>query len=94
METELRPGTTNNDTWSVKENNDLSNGYVVLDFLTSPYAWFVLTDVGGLIYLSRTPFETSMQTDFTTDNLMVKAYMRMYMGYDDFRLGIGVYPTN
>ena len=94
METELRPGTTNNDTWSVKENNDLSNGYVVLDFLTSPYAWFVLTDVGGLIYLNRTPFETSMQTDFTTDNLMVKAYMRMYMGYDDFRLGIGVYPTN
>jgi hypothetical protein len=94
METELRPGTTNNDTWSVKENNDLSNGYVVLDFLTSPYAWFVLTDVGGLIHLSRVPFETSMQTDFTTDNLMVKAYQRFYCGYDDFRLGIGVYPTN
>jgi hypothetical protein len=94
METELRPGTTNNDVWSVKENNDLSDGYVVLDFLTSPYAWFILSDAGGLIYLERESFETSMQTDFTTDNLMVKAYERYYMGYDDFRLGVGFYPTN
>ena len=94
METELRPGTTDNDVWSVKENNDLRDGYVVLDFLTSPYAWFVLSDAGGLICLEREPFETSMQTDFTTDNLMVKAYERYYMGYDDFRLGVGFYPTN
>lgn len=94
METELRPGTTNNDIWSVKENNDLSDGYVVMDFLTSPYAWFVLSDAGGLIYLEREPFESSMQTDFTTDNLMVKGYERYYVGYEDFRLGVGVYPTN
>ena len=94
METELRPGTTDNDVWSVKESNDLKDGYVVLDFLTSPYAWFVLSDAGGLICLERTPFETSMQTDFTTDNLMVKAYERYYMGTDDWRLGAGFYPTN
>lgn len=93
METELRPGTTNNDIWSVKENNDLSDGYVVLDFLTSPYAWFILSDAGGLIYLDREPFETSMQTDFTTDNLMVRAYERYYMGFDDWRCGFGEYPT-
>jgi hypothetical protein len=94
METQLRPGTTNNDTWSVKENDDLRDGYVVMDFLTSPYAWFVLSDAGGLIYLEREPFETSMQTDFTTDNLMVKAYERFYMGYDDWRCAVGFYPTN
>lgn len=94
METELRPGTTDNDVWSVKENNDLRDGYVVLDFLTSPYAWFVLSDAGGLICLEREPFETSMQTDFTTDNLMVKAYERYYMGYDDWRCAAGFYPTN
>lgn len=94
METELRPGTTDNDVWSVKENNDLRDGYVVLDFLTSPYAWFVLSDAGGLICLEREPFETSMQTDFTTDNLMVKAYERYYMGYDDWRCGVGFFPTN
>ena len=94
METQLRPGTSNNDTWSVKENNDLSDGYVVMDFLTSHYAWFVLSDLGGLIYLERIPFESSMQVDFTTDNLMVKAYERYYTGYDDYRLGVGFYPTN
>lgn len=94
METELRPGTTDNDTWSIKENNDLRDGYVVLDFLTSPYAWFVCSDAGGLICLEREPFETSMQTDFTTDNLMVKAYERYYMGYDDWRCAAGFYPTN
>lgn len=94
METELRPGTTNNDVWSVKENDDLRDGYVVMDFLTSPYAWFVLSDAGGLIYLDREPFESSLQTDFTTDNLLVKAYERYYMGFDNWRLGVGFYPTN
>lgn len=94
METELRPGTTDNDVWSIKENNDLKDGYVVLDFLTSPYAWFVLSDSGGLIMLDREPFETSMQTDFTTDNLMVKAYERYYTGIDDWRSGWGSFATN
>jgi hypothetical protein len=94
METEKRPGTNNNDTWSVKENDDLRDGYVVMDFLTSPSAWFVLSDAGGLICLERKPFETSMQVDFTTDNLMVKAYERYYMGIDDWRCGVGFYPSN
>ena len=94
LETELRPGTTDNDVWSVKENNDLRDGYVVLDFLTSPYAWFVLSDAGGLICLEREPFETSMQTDFTTDNLLVKAYERYYMGIDDWRCAWGSFATN
>lgn len=94
METELRPGTADNDVWSVKENDDLRDGYVVLDFLTSPYAWFVLSDAGGLICLERVPFDSSMQTDFTTDNLMVKARERYYMGFDDWRCAAGFYPTN
>lgn len=94
METPLRPGTSNNDVATVKENNDLQDGYLVMDFLTSPYAWFVLSDQGGAIYLERIPFESSMQVEFTTDNLLVKAYERYYLGYDDWRLGYGVYPTN
>lgn len=94
METHLRPGTSNNDVWAVKENNDLTDGYVAMDFLTSPYAWFVLSDLGGLVYFERIAFETSMQVDFTTDNLMVKGYERYSMVYDDFRLGVGFYPNN
>lgn len=94
METEARPGTTNNDIWSIKESDDLRDGYVVLDFLTSPYSWFVLSDVGGLICLDRKPFRTEIQTDFATNNLMVKGTERYYIGWDDWRLGFGTYPTN
>ena len=90
----IRPGTTNHDTWSVKELDDLRDGYVVMDFLTSPYAWFVLSDCGGLICLDRKPFRTEIQTDFATTNLMVKGTERYFMGPDDFRLGVGVYSTN
>ena len=93
-ETEARPGTTNNDIWSIKESDDLRDGYVVLDFLTSPYAWFVLSDAGGLICLDRKPFRTEVQTDFATNNLMVKGTERYYIGVDDWRLGFGAYPTN
>lgn len=94
METPLRTGTANNDISAVKENEDLTDGYLVMDFLTSPYAWFICSDLGGFIYLTRVPFETSMQVDFTTDNLLVKAYERYYLGYDDWRAGFGSYPTN
>ena len=94
IDDEARPGTANRDIESVKENNDLSNGYLAMDFLTSPFAWFVLSDQGGLIYLERKAFETSMQVEFTTDNLLIKAYERYYLGYDDWRLGFGSYPLN
>lgn len=94
VETEARPGTANNDIWSLKESDDLRNGYVVMDFLTSPYAWFVLSDSGGLICLDRKPFRTEIQTDFATNNLMVKGTERYYMGWDDWRLGGASYPTN
>lgn len=94
METPLRPGTSNNDVNAIRENQDLSDGYIAMDFLTSPTAWFVLSDVGGLIYLERKPFETSMQVEFTTDNLMVKAYERYFLGFDDWRCGYGVFSTN
>lgn len=93
-ETELRPGTNNNDVWSIKESDDLRDGYVVLDFLTSPFAWFLLSDAGGLICLDRKPFRTEIQTDFSTNNLMVKGSERYYIGTDDWRLGVGVYSTN
>lgn len=94
IETPLRPGTSNNDIATVKENQDLQDGYLVNPYLSSAYAWFVLSDQGGLIYLERVPFEASMQVEFTTDNLLVKCYWRGYFGYDDFRLGWASYPTN
>jgi hypothetical protein len=94
LESPMRTGTANNDINAVKENGDLADGYLVNDYLTSAYAWFLITDQGGFIYLERVPFETSMQVDFSTDNLLVKAYERYSMSYDDWRAGAGSFPTN
>ena len=71
----------------------ISDGYEVLDFLTSQYAWFVLTNIKGLIYLERVPFETSMWVDDTTDNLLTKGYERYSFGYNDWRAIWGTFPT-
>lgn len=95
--TELRPGTADNDVNALLHaTNGLPEGYMVMDYLTSSYAWFMTTDFsgGGLLYLDRVPFEMDMQTDFTTDNLLVKGYSRYSAGYDNFRGIWGSFPTS
>ena len=47
----------------------------------------------GLLYLQRVAFEMDMQVDFTTDNLLVKAYERFSFGYFDPRAVWGSFPT-
>ncbi len=78
--TEGRPGTADHDTNALRATGSLPEGYEVLDFLTSNFAWTVLTNKKGLLYLERMPFETDMQVDFTTDNLLVKARERYSFG--------------
>jgi hypothetical protein len=79
--TTLRPGTADNDANALRATGSLSDGYEVLDFLTSSTYWFLLTNIPGLIFLEREPFEMSMEVDFITDNLLVKGYQRYYVGY-------------
>lgn len=93
LQTELRPGTANNDVNAIIGSGSLPEGHVVLDFLTSQYAWFVLTTVPGLLYLDRIPFETDMQVDFITDNLLVKGYSRFSFSYYNPRAVWGSFPT-
>ena len=95
LKTQLRPGTSDNDVNATIMTGQLAEGFVVMDFLTSAFAWFVLTDnPEGLLYLERIPFETDMQVDFTTDNLLVKGYERYSFGYDDWRGIWGTYPSS
>lgn len=91
---ELRPGTNDNDPNATMTTGGLPEGYIVLDFLTSSFAWFVLTNTPGLIYMDRVAFETDMQVDFTTDNLLVKAYERYSFGYYNWRSIWGTFPTS
>jgi hypothetical protein len=93
--TELRPGTADNDVNAILSTaGGLSEGYMVMDFLTSNFAWFLLTNVAGLAYMNRVPFETDMQVDFVTDNLLVKAYQRYSFSYFNPRAIYGAFPTS
>jgi len=93
--TELRPGTADNDVNAIAMTaGGLPESYMVNDFLTSPYAWFLLTNIDGLSYMSRVKFETDMQVDFVTDNLLVKGYERYSFGYYNWRSIFGSFPTS
>jgi len=93
-ETQLRPGTGDNDVNALRATGSLPDGYLVMDFLTSPYAWFLKTNIDGLIYLERVGFEMSMDVDFTSDNLLVKGYERYFFGYVNWRALWGSFPTS
>ena len=95
LKTELRPGTADNDTNAILTTaGGLPEGYMVNDFLTSAFAWFLLTNIDGLSYMERVKFETDMQVDFVTDNLLVKGYERYSFGYYNWRSLYGSFPTS
>jgi hypothetical protein len=92
--TELRPGTADNDVNAIMMTaGGLPEGYMVNDYLTSPTAWFLLTNIDGLSYMERIKFESDMQVDFVTDNLLVKGYERYSFGYYNFRSIFGSFPS-
>jgi len=95
LQSELRPDTANNDVNAIRSTADgLPEGYMVWDYLTSPYAWFLLTNSEGLNYMERIPFEMDMQVEFNTDNLLVKGYERYSFNYSDPRSAYGSFPTS
>ena len=93
--TELRPGTSDNDINAIMMTaGGLPEGFMTSDFLTSSYAWFLLTNIDGLSYMERVKFESDMQVDFVTDNLLVKGYERYSFGYYNWRSIYGNFPTS
>lgn len=94
IKTELRPGTADNDVNAIlSTSGGIPDGYFVYDYLTSDYAWFLKTDIPGLQYLQRIAYETDMQVDFITDNLLVKAFERFSFSYYDPRAIYGSLAT-
>jgi hypothetical protein len=93
--TELRPGTADNDVNAILSTaGGLPESYMVNEFFTSNFAWFLLTNVPGLAFMNRVPFETDMQVDFVTDNLLVKGYQRYSFNYFNPRAIYGSFPTS
>jgi len=92
--TELRPGTADNDVNAIMMTaGGLPEGYIVNDYLTAAATWFLLTNIDGLSYMERVKFESDMQVDFVTDNLLVKGYERYSFGYYNWRSIYGSFPT-
>lgn len=86
LKTELRPGTANNDVNAILSvQGGVPEGYLVWNYLTSQFAWFLLTDQDGLVHMNRIPYETDMSVEFTTDNLLVKGYQRYSFSENDWR---------
>ncbi len=94
LRTDLRPGTANNDVNVIPTVAGGLTEYVKNVFFTNPFAWYIKTDQPGLLYLERIPFEIDMQVDFTTDNLLVKAFERYSFNYNDPRALYGTAPTS
>jgi len=93
--TELRPGTADNDVNAIlTTSGGLPEGMLVMDFLTSNFAWFLTTNIDGLIHMLRIPYESDMWVDNITDNLLVKAYERYSFGYNDPRAAWGEFATS
>ena len=93
--TELRPGTNDNDVNAILTTaGGLPEGYITNDYLTNSPWWFLLTNIQGLSWMQRIAFETDMQVDFVTDNLLVKAYERYSFSYNNWRSIWGSAPQH
>ena len=90
MVSNLRPGTSDNDTNAMRSMGMLPEGYAVNDFLTDPDAFFIKTDAPrGFVHFERTPLSTNMEADFDTGNMRFKARERYSFGFSDPRCVFG-----
>lgn len=90
LDTELRPGTADNDINAMRTNGTIPDGYRVNHYLTTTNKkhWFICTDVpNGMKHFTRTALQTGMDGDFDTGNVRYKARERYSFGVSDY-LGI------
>lgn len=91
LETQLRPGTADNDINALRTNGSIPGGYSVNHWLTDTNAWFLTTDVpNGLKMFMRVKMSTGMDGDFDTGNVRYKARERYSFGASD---PLGIYGS-
>jgi hypothetical protein len=94
LKSELRPGTANNDVNAIMSLSGGLSKYIAWDYLTNSRAWYLKTNIDGLIEIDRVSYETDMWVDNITDNLLVKGYQRYVPTYYDWRSVYGTFPTS
>lgn len=86
LDSELRPGTADNDVNAIRQGNYVRDGYMVSHYLTDPDAWFILTNCpDGLKCFQRRPYRFGTDNDFDTSNAKFKADERYREGWSDWR---------
>ena len=84
LQSELRPGTADNDINALRVVGVVPEGHAVNHYLTDTDAWFLMTDVpNGMKHFDRVSMETSMDGDFDTGNVRYKARERYSFGVSD-----------
>ncbi len=90
LNSNLRPGTADNDANAIRNMGMLPQGYVINDYLTDTDAFFIKTDApNGLKHFERMPMATAMDPDFDTGNMRYKARERYSFGFSDPRAVFG-----
>lgn len=85
LETQLQPGTANNDVNALRVSSAVPEGFTVNHFLTDPDAWFLITDVPeGFKYFNRVPVSEDSDGDFDTGNMRYKQRERYAFGISDY----------
>jgi hypothetical protein len=86
----LQPGNGNNDINALRAMGTFPEGAEVNHYFTDPDAYFVRTNApAGMTMFQRIKAEFAQDGDFTTANLMYKAYERYSFGWSDFRGNYG-----
>ena len=86
----LRSSTGENDLNPIKSKNLLPEGVKVMSRLTSPTAWWIVTNAPeGNKVIVRRPVKRSMEGDFETDSMKYKATTRFAVGNSDPRANYG-----
>jgi hypothetical protein len=90
LNSNLRPGTADNDINANRSMGMLPDGAVVNHFLTDTDAFFIKTDApNGFKMFNRAAIKTAMEGDFDTGNMRFKARERYSFGVSDWRCVFG-----
>lgn len=85
LETQLQPGTANNDVNAIRTSAAVPEGFTVNHYLTDVDAWFLITDVpDGFKYFNRVPISDDSDGDFDTGNMRFKQRERYAFGVSDY----------
>jgi hypothetical protein len=85
LDTQLQPGTANNDVNALRVTAAVPEGYAINHFVTDVDSWYLVTDVpDGFKYFNRVAESTDSDGDFDTGNLRWKARSRWAFGASDW----------